>query len=97
MRISLHPKVHSDVDQVLAYYEQAAAPGIAAEFYKELRRCIAEAGRRPTSFPCGLSGRRRVNLRRFPYHLIFRLTGDRVRILVVRHHRRHPAMGTERR
>ncbi|MDQ3668544.1 MAG: hypothetical protein M3410_18620 [Acidobacteriota bacterium] len=28
----------------------------------------------------------RVNLERFPYHFLFRIVRDRVRVLVVRHH-----------
>ena len=39
---------------------------------------------------------RRVNLDRFPYHFLFRIHGDTVRILVVRHHRRHPLYGRQR-
>lgn len=35
---------------------------------------------------------RRVNLQRFPYHFLFRIVGDVVRILVVRHHNRYPAL-----
>jgi hypothetical protein len=42
-------------------------------------------------------GTLRVNLRRFPYHFLFRIVGDSVRILVVRHDRRHPSFGIRRR
>jgi hypothetical protein len=38
-----------------------------------------------------------VNLHRFPYHFLFRVVGHDVRILVVRHHRRHPSLGIRRR
>jgi hypothetical protein len=34
-----------------------------------------------------------VNLQRFPFHFLFRIVGDVVRILVVRHHRRRPTVG----
>jgi hypothetical protein len=37
-----------------------------------------------------------VNLQRFPYHFLFRIAGDVVRILVVRHHRRRPTVGIRR-
>ncbi|MDQ2974781.1 MAG: hypothetical protein M3R69_05120 [Acidobacteriota bacterium] len=40
---------------------------------------------------------RRANLERFPYHFLFRIVRDRVRILVVRHHRRRPSLGLHRR
>src|SRR5271166_1435565 len=35
---------------------------------------------------------RRANLRRFPYHFLFRGVGHEVRILVVRHHHRFPSL-----
>jgi hypothetical protein len=40
---------------------------------------------------------RRVNLNRFPYHFLYRIAGDHIRVLVVRHHRRHPNVGLSRR
>ena len=39
----------------------------------------------------------RADLRRFPYHFLFRIVDDSVRILVVRHHRRHPSLAMTRR
>ena len=39
---------------------------------------------------------RRANFPSFPYHLIFRETVDGVRVLVLRHHRRHPDYGLSR-
>ena len=38
---------------------------------------------------------RRVNLKRFPYHFRYRVVGDCVRVLVVRHPRREPDYGLE--
>lgn len=97
MRLILHPKVYSDIDKIMEYYEQAATPELANEFYAELRHFIEEAAERPETFSIRQRDIRRVNLQRFPYHFLFRITGDSVRILVVRHHRRHPAFGIRRR
>ena len=97
MRLILHPKVNSDIDKIMEYYEQVAAPELADEFYAELRLFIREAAERPESFSIRERDLRRVNLQRFPYHFLFRIVGDAVRILVVRHHRRHPSLGMSRR
>ena len=97
MRLVLHPKVYSDIAQVMEYYERAANADLADEFFAELRQLIREAGKRPESFPIRERDIRRANLRRFPYHLLFRMTSDAVRILVVRHHKRDPSLGIERR
>jgi hypothetical protein len=37
MRLVLHPKVYSDIDEIMGYYECVATPGLAEEFYAELR------------------------------------------------------------
>jgi plasmid stabilization system protein ParE len=97
MRVILHPKVHSDVDAVMEYYERVASRELADDFYAELRRFIREAAERPESCSIRVRDIRRVNLHRFPYHFLFRIVGDIVRVLVVRHHRRHPSFGIHRR
>jgi hypothetical protein len=40
---------------------------------------------------------RRVNLETFPDHFLFRIVDNCVRVLVVRHHSRRPALGVDRR
>ncbi len=97
MRLILHPKVYSDIDKIMEYYEQVATPQLADEFYVELRHCMERAAEKPESFSIRESDLRRVNLRRFPYHFLFRTVGDVVRILVVRHHSRRPSFGIRRR
>jgi plasmid stabilization system protein ParE len=37
MRLVLHRRVRSDVDQILDYYERAEDPDLAQDFYRELR------------------------------------------------------------
>ena len=96
MQLVLHPKVHSDVFKIMEYYEQVATPELADDFYRELRMFMQEAAERPESFSIRTRDLRRVNLQRFPYHFLFRIAGDAVRILVVRHHRRHPSLGIQR-
>ena len=97
MELVLHPKVYSDIDQIMAYYERVATAELADEFYAELRHFMHEAAVKPESFSIRERDIRRVNLDRFPYHFLFRIVGDVVRILVVRHHSRHPSLGMRRR
>jgi toxin ParE1/3/4 len=97
MRLVFHPKVYSDIDSIMAYYEEVATPELANEFYAELRHFMTEASTRPESFAIRQGDIRRVKLHRFPYHFLFRIAGDAVRILVVRHHGRHPSLEIGRR
>jgi plasmid stabilization system protein ParE len=97
MRLVLHPKVYSDIDEIMGYYERVATPGLAEEFYTELRYFMTKAADKPESFSIRERDIRRENLPRFPYHFLFRVVGHEVRILVVRHHHRHPSFGSGRR
>lgn len=47
MRLVLHRRVRSDVDEIMDYYEQAEQPHLADDFYRELRHFMLEAARRP--------------------------------------------------
>ena len=96
MRLVLHPKVQSDVFRIMEYYEQVSTPELADEFYRELKRFIVKATEEPESYAIRERDIRRVSLPRFPYHFLFRIVGDSVRILVVRHHKRHAFLGGER-
>jgi plasmid stabilization system protein ParE len=97
MRLVLHPKVYSDIDSIMAYYEEVATTELANEFYAELRHFMTEAATRPESFAVRERDIHRVNLHRFPYHFLCRIVGDAFRILVIRHHSRHPSLGAGRR
>lgn len=97
MRVTFHPDFDADVATTFEHYRQVATRKLASDFYVELRRRIADAAANPGRFAVRSHDLRRVNLQRFPYHFLFRLVGDEVRILVLRHHRRHPSFGITRR
>ena len=85
MQLVFHAEVYSDIDTMMRYYEQVATPDLAVAFYAELVYCITKAAETPESFSVrGRDIRRRVNLKRFPYHFLYRIVGDSVRILVIR-------------
>ena len=42
MRLVLHPKVYSDIDEVMGYYERIATRELADEFYAELRHYMQQ-------------------------------------------------------
>ena len=93
MKIQIAPTVYSDVLEIMKYYEQKAGPDVAREFYAEFRRQVDAAGDRPFSFR-ELGRFRRVNLQTFPHHFLFEIVEESiVRILIVRHDRRHPDFG----
>jgi hypothetical protein len=66
MWLVLHPKVYSDIDEIMGYYERVATPGLGEEFYTELRYFVTQVADKPRSFSIRERDLRRANLRRFP-------------------------------
>ena len=79
------------------YYENRAGLKLADDFYTELRTFFQKASESPEAYNIRERDLRRVNLERFPFHFLFRIVNDSVRILVVRHHSRRPSLGLRRR
>ena len=96
MRLDVHPRV-SDIDEIMGRYERAATRRLADEFYAEVRLLMVAAAKNPKRFAVRERDIRRANLKRFPFHFLFRIVGETIRVLVVRHHRRHPSYGMSRR
>lgn len=97
MQLTLHPGVTKDTLRIIAHYEKLGGPNLAREFHVELRAAFLKALSAPRSYRSLGRGLRRVNLPRFPYHFLFKIVGEEVRILIVRHHSRRPSLGTSRR
>lgn len=95
MEVEFHRLVRRDVLEILRYY-QAVSTRIADEFRNELNAKIIQAAETPLRFPAVDRGFRRANLTRFPYHVLHELRGDRLRVMIVRHHKRHPKFGLDR-
>ena len=96
MKLVLHRKVYADIDAIMAYYEEVSGAALADEFYDELRLKLEDISRSPARFHFLKNDIRRANLKRFPYHVLFRSTETEIRILVIRHDRRHPEFGLRR-
>ena len=97
MRLEFHRLIASDILAIMTYYEDVGGPKLAEEFYSELRQFFQNAANNPEAHSIRERDLRRVNLERFPYHLLFRIVNDCVRVLVVRHHSRRPTLGIDRR
>ena len=95
MRVRFHPRVQQDVTEILTYYE-GISPALADRFWEESEtgvQCIQES---PTRCHLDASGLRLLNMSRLPYHILFRIRHDTVKVVVVRHHRRRTSLGTRR-
>ena len=100
MKFHLSSAVHDDLRAAVEYYRDSAGADVAAAFYEEFLRSAASAAASPRAYAIYMEDpdeTRRVNLRRFPYHFLFRIIGnDTIRIFVVCHDHRHPSYGLDR-
>lgn len=78
------------------YYVRESGDALADAFYDEFMAAVCNAGVNPEGHSFDSSGLRRTNLRRFPYHFLYRVRQHDILILVLRHHRRHPSFGLGR-
>ena len=96
MTVVYHPAVQRDVGVVLRHYDRIS-PRLGDAFWDELMTWIEAARIAPERFHLADRGLRRVNLKRFPYHILYREMAGGIQMIVVRHHRRHPNYGVQRR
>lgn len=95
--LAFHRLFPSDLALVLRYYEQAGGSVLADRFMNSVEEALSSIALNPKAGHPVSDGLRRLNLATFPYHLLFRPGGTRTNILILRHHRRHPAAGMDRR
>jgi plasmid stabilization system protein ParE len=95
VKLAYHPLVQRDVSGILRHYDRIS-PRLGDEFWTELTHLIEVVSTKPERFHFAERELRRANMKRFPYHLLFRVTAGAIRVVVVRHDKRHPSYGTTR-
>jgi plasmid stabilization system protein ParE len=102
MRVEYHPLTVSDLNNAVVYYNQQRAglgDELRTEVYAAIERArVSPSQYAPSQYAIVKRGMRRSLVHRFPYAVSFRtISEDTVRVLVIRHHRRHPSFGLGRR
>ena len=95
MEIRFHRRVHADLKEILGKYYDISHQ-LGEDFFAEFQVGLSKAVENPQRFHFDRSGLRRCNLDRFPYHFLYDIRGEYVRIWVLRHDRRNPDHGLER-
>ncbi len=95
MKLTYHPAAEAEVVAAARFYDQAVK-GLGAQFLDEFDRSIAVILAAPERWRIISEDKRRFLMLRFPYGLYYRIVGDEVRILVVKHHSQHPDYGMGR-
>ncbi len=98
MKLSFHVRVQAEADEAVTWYEEQSK-GLGDDFFEKFSNALRQVAVHPESFPFWLKSAtvRRVKLKRFPYDVLFEIRADRVKILCLRHEKRHPGFGQGRR
>lgn len=93
--ILYHSAIQRELRDILGYYD-AISDQLADDFWEELTTAFESARRFPERHHFDPSGRRRSNLKRFPYHFLFRTSSSQIKVIVVRHNSRNSGYGSRR-
>ena len=97
MRLEFHPHTVSDLNRAVEYYNRQRA-GLGNELRGEVHAAIEQVRASPSQFAIVANEIRRCLVHRFPYAILFRIKDEGlIRVLVIRHHRRHQDFGIGRR
>ena len=92
-----HPRVPNEARELVEYYDGILTE-LGIRFWGELIAAIKHAQKHPEMhhFDYLGGGLRRSNLKKFPVHFLFRVFPEKIRITVVKHHKRRPTYGIRR-
>jgi toxin ParE1/3/4 len=97
--LEFHPAVQKDFNDAIAYYEAEGGVHLADRFEAEFRTVLAAIKSGPTHHPRYYvnAESRRVQLKSFPYLILYRETAGSIRVILLKHERQHPLYGHDRR
>jgi len=95
MKVEYHPQTVDDLLNAENYYSHIQL-GLSQSFRAEVFHTIERIRETPFLF-AEVNGVRRALLMQFPFSVVYRiLNNDTIRILLIRHHKRHPIFGSRR-
>jgi plasmid stabilization system protein ParE len=97
VKLHFHRAVQTDLRLALEYFDREGGTKLGDRFFAEIEAAKDLIAADPRRFGFFRDDIRRARLRVFRYHFLFRIVRDEVRILVLRHNRRHPEFGMSRR
>ena len=96
MQVTYHPEAEQELRESARFYESRLA-GLCDEFLDAVNAAVHSILADPERFPVVEDDIRRCRVKRFPFCIYFRFKTDAIRILVVKHHSRHPDYWKHRR
>lgn len=90
MNYSLHPEAEDDLRGAAGFYREQAGTTLSQSFLAEFEQSVNLLLQHPALGGLWRRGKRRFVMRRFPYSLIYTVSGENIHILTVAHHGRSP-------
>ena len=87
--VRVRARAQRDLEEAAAWYE-TQRPGLGSEFLDEAQVAFGNVAKHPTAYPELYRATRRAVLRRFPFCVYYRISGDTVVVVAVLHGSRHP-------
>lgn len=95
MTVLTRPAAAADIEEAFLWYERRAA-GLGDEFLQAPQSTLDAISTQPASYPVIHRGARRALIHRFPYGIIFRVSGETVVVVACLHGRRDPTLWRSR-
>jgi plasmid stabilization system protein ParE len=89
MRLIYHPEAEAELIAAAQFYEDRV-PALGAQFLEAIDAAASVILQDPRRWRAKEGEIRRYMLPRFPYAIYYRVLPDEVRVLAIKHHRRHP-------
>jgi plasmid stabilization system protein ParE len=89
MHLASHPEAEQELEAAAVWYEKRQ-PGLGDDFLEEFERTLRRIEAEPKRWRVFHGGNRKLNLRCFPYAIVYSLEGDTIYIKAVMHLHRRP-------
>ena len=94
--VIFHRLVQRDMNDIRGYYIDEVGERLADRFYESFLAVVNRAAANPNYFHEIRPTLRKAAIPKFPYHFLYRETLKGIRVLVLRHDKRHPSYGLSR-
>jgi len=89
LSVFVHDAAESEINEAADFYD-IESPGLGGAFIDEIDHAIRHIVKFPDAAPVAAKQIRKKSLLRFPYSLLYSMSGSEIRILAVAHQKRRP-------
>ncbi len=86
--VILSPTADREFEEAATWYHEEA--GLGERFVTQVHEALERIGRMPELHAAVHLDIRRIRVRRFPYHVYYRILVDRIEVIAVFHNKRNP-------